>query len=559
MPTFSPGDRFHHFTVGRLLGRGFHSEVHEITHPHTGDRFALKTMHLSNVGDARMVRRALAEAKGTYSIDHANVVKVLDLNCEENGLVWMRAELLAGETLAELLGRLGYLSPLFAISTAIEAAHGLQAAHEAQIIHRDVKPANLFYVRVAPSIKVIDFSIAKIFPEGLQTTMGRAGMGTPAFMAPEQLEGAFPTPAFDVYALGMTLWQMLAGRHPFHDVLNHSRELFRKQFSEMPPLLSDVARLPAEIDHVVRRAVAKDPVTRFHTMRDMAQALTDLRAFLEREASAGRVVLRAPPGEPPAPGDARSRRNYTPPTAMPRAEEPEPPPPARVVVSQPTLRDWPAPAGLGGTVPLGARGGLGGTVPLGRADMRTRAERATDVLPPLPASSPTPEPAVPATAAPATDMPTTVLSPARVRAAHRVPWSIVVITIALASLASIGLVVWQYARRPPTAPAPAVMPAPPSLPALQPPETQAPTPEPEAPPAPPPTSTPIDELTVHSATPPAPERPASAPATPRRPAPPAVTRPPPMPASSAVADSPPMPAAPPLSPRAPARAFDVDN
>src|SRR5580693_5900735 len=182
--TFKPGDRFQHYTVGRLLGTGFHGSVHEIVHDHTGEPFALKTMHLANVGDARKVRRALAEARGTYGIDHAGVVRVHDFNCEDNGLVWMRLELLQGETLAGLLARLGRLSPVFALSAGVEAADALHAAHEAGVIHRDVKPANLMYVTATRSLKVIDFSIARFFAEGLQTTAGRAGMGTPAFMPP---------------------------------------------------------------------------------------------------------------------------------------------------------------------------------------------------------------------------------------------------------------------------------------------------------------------------------------------------------------------------------------
>jgi serine/threonine-protein kinase len=461
--TFKPGDRFFHYTVGRLLGEGFHGEVYEITHTHTGARFALKTMHLKNVGDARMVCRALSEARGTYGIDHANVIKVHDLNCEQGGLVWMRTELLEGETIAELLGRLGRFSPLFALSVAIEAAHGLHAAHEAQIIHRDVKPANLFYVSATRTVKVIDFSIAKVFPEGLQTTMGRAGMGTPAFMPPEQLEGAVPNPAFDIYALGISLWQMLAGRHPFHDVLHQPSELLRKHFSEMPPLLSDVADLPAEVDRVVRRAVAKDPAERYRTMHEMAQAVAELRAWLEHEADAGRISLDAVPGEPAKPGDGRSRRDYTPPTSMPRPELPAPETARRVVLAAHVTPATAvrAPRALGGTLPLGGRTDLAGTVPLADPAATGPNNRAAipAASPPRPLAATASSPATTAAQARSPETPTSVTSPLPVRLPSRVPWRAVAIAVALAALVAVPLVVWGRARRVPETIAPAGMPS----------------------------------------------------------------------------------------------------
>lgn len=564
MRTFKPGDRFFHYAVGRLLGEGFHGAVYEITHAHTGDRFALKVMHLENVGNARMVRRALAEARGTYGIDHANVIKVLDLNCEDSGLVWMRTELLEGETIAELLARLGRLSPLFAISVAIDVAHGLHAAHEAQIIHRDVKPANLFYVRPTRTIKVIDFSIAKIFPEGLQTTMGRAGMGTPAYMSPEQLEGAVPMPAFDIYALGMTLWQMLAGRHPFHDALNHSKELFRKQFSEMPPLLSEVAHLPAKLDRVVRRAVAKDPTERYATMKDFAQDLAELRAWLEHEADAGRIVLRVPPGEPPIPGDARTRRDYTPPTALPRAEMPASTPDARVVVPEPAPVQQSTGSGLAGTVPLGEyRGGLGGTVPLDKSATRSRVERETSSIraPAAPQQSrATPSTSSASSPTPATrslETPTDVASSVPPRPPRRVPWPVVALAVIVTSAACIGLVAWLRTPRPHAAAAHAVAPSPSASAPPSPPAGDATVPSPRVEPAdegsttPPPSSASAQSRASASALPAMPQPRASA----ARGAPQTL----PEPTAAPTVTAAPAPPKPQEQPHAPGRVFGVEN
>src|SRR5208282_5455793 len=161
----------------------------------------------------------------------------------------------------DLLARQGRLSLPFALAAAIEAAFGLHAVHEAQIIHRDVKPSNLFYT-TGRAVKVLDLSLAKVFPEGLETTVGgrRLGLGTPAYSAPEQLEGLVrPDVRFDVYGLGITLWEMLAGQNPFAAALDDMTELIKRQLTVMPPLLADVAGLPPRVDAVVRRALTKDP------------------------------------------------------------------------------------------------------------------------------------------------------------------------------------------------------------------------------------------------------------------------------------------------------------
>ena len=160
MRTWKPGDSFYHFEVVRVLGAGHYGAVCEIRHRHTGDSFALKTMHVADCVNPGKTARALAAAKGNYRIEHRNVVRVLDLNCEADGMVWMRTELLSGYTLHELLARQGRLSLPFALSVVIEAAFGLHALHEAQIIHRDVKPSNLFYTE-GRAVKVIDLSFAK--------------------------------------------------------------------------------------------------------------------------------------------------------------------------------------------------------------------------------------------------------------------------------------------------------------------------------------------------------------------------------------------------------------
>ncbi|WP_155798642.1 serine/threonine-protein kinase, partial [Sorangium cellulosum] len=343
---FQPGQVFHQVEIVRFIGAGYSGEVYEARHRITGARCALKIMHLRDRKDARKAERSLAEAHGTFGIQHANVVDVFDIGCEADGTAWMLMEFLDGPTLTTILERQGRLSPLFALHVALEVAWGLDAAHENQIIHRDVKPDNIAFTADG-SVKVVDFSIAKVIPYEMRTTQRNVRLGTCAYMAPENLDGAEADARFDVYSLGLVLWEMIAGRHPFHDAFHDRTLLVRRQFFTDPEPLSEVTGLPDYVDEVIRRATAKQAATRYLTMAEMAQAMIALRSRLEKDEAEGRISLVVPPGEPPVPGRSRSRAVYRPPVTGPTLEVPRPEPSARVVVTSP------APAlGPGGTVPV---------------------------------------------------------------------------------------------------------------------------------------------------------------------------------------------------------------
>jgi serine/threonine-protein kinase len=357
------GDVLHQFKMVRTLGAGFHGEVWLAEHVHTGVPFAFKFMHLEDSKDAKKVRRALETAKGTYRIDHANVIKVHDLGCEPSGMVWLRMDYLEGKSVAELL-RQGALSLLVALDIAIEVAWGLAAAHELGIIHRDIKPDNVFMTRDGV-IVVLDFSIAKVISAGIRTTVRKTGMGTAPYMAPEHLGGAHPDARFDIYALGIMLWELIAGHHPFYDVLRDTEALIRRQLHVDPAPLSVVAQLPAEVDEIIRRATAKDPAARYGTIVEMAQAMTRLKAWLLAEMGAQRLVLTKRRGEPTV-NSPRGRKAYQR-DAAPDATPAPPLPSQRVVVL--------APASLPQTLPLPEAVGPGGTLPFGASVLAIAAQQ----------------------------------------------------------------------------------------------------------------------------------------------------------------------------------------
>jgi serine/threonine-protein kinase len=297
-PLFEPGHVFRSYQVEEFIAEGAHGEVYAARSLVTGQLVALKVTRLVHRSDASKIERLLAAARGAYAIRHPNVAEVHDLGCDDDGTVYLVGELLQGGTIERVL-RWGWCSAVFALSVGIEAAKGLAASHLAMVVHRDVKPSNLFVVTLGPrrtAIKVLDFSLAKAFQEN-------AGLGTLSYMGPEQLAGAAPHPTMDVHGLGMTLYEMLAGRHPWHEVLADRAALVDKQRNAMPPLLSEVTGLPARIDAVIFRALAKDPAARYRTMAEMAVALFELRAWLVQEHRAGNLFLRVPGDEPAAPGE----------------------------------------------------------------------------------------------------------------------------------------------------------------------------------------------------------------------------------------------------------------
>lgn len=350
MLTFNPGDVFGQLEIQAFLGCGLHGEVFAARHLHTDETFALKVTHLSDRHNANAVRRALMAARGTYAVDHANVVKVYDLGCEDDGMVWIRMELLQGCTISALLAWQGRLSPKMALSVAYEAAWALAATHEAQIVHRDVKPSNLFLVDLGSrtTIKLLDFSVAKVLPFSLATTIGRHGLGSPGYVPGEQIYGAPAHPCFDVYGLGMTLWHMLAGFHPWQADLDDMGAIIQRHLRDMPPSLADVAGLPGPIDDLVRGALLKDPAARYPSMTAFARAIDGARAWLAAEEQAGRIRISSVRGEPAPPSGARVRA-YAAPHAV-AATPPRPAPSERVMLAVDEPDDTAA------TIPLGQSG-----------------------------------------------------------------------------------------------------------------------------------------------------------------------------------------------------------
>ncbi len=269
------------YVVEGVLGRGSMGTVYRARHRALGRPVAIKHLHAALVSDAAVVKRFLQEATLVNTINHPHIVEVFDF-VEGPDLVYAVMELLEGETLSARLAR----QPLpFASSLRIATRLGqaLVAAHSVSVVHRDVKPDNVFLcARADPDwVKVLDFGIAKRMagagPRVVETQLGDV-LGTPRYMSPEQAAGLDVDARTDIYSFGTLLFELLTGAPPFDAAVYG--QLAADVITRPPPPLSPTTRLDEPIPEVLRRLVmaclAKQPGERPQTMREVVAQLEAL-------------------------------------------------------------------------------------------------------------------------------------------------------------------------------------------------------------------------------------------------------------------------------------------
>lgn len=286
------------FRVLRLLGRGGMGEVYEALDNELGELVALKTIRTTHATLPSSIERFRQEVRLARRVVHPNVCRVLEFGRHQvEGAVpvyFLTMELLRGEPLSRYLRRQGRLSPLESVAIARQICAGLSAIHAQGVLHRDIKPSNVMLCSgpgdadaqgTAPRRAVLlDFGIARSLE--LQTTgpSNRALIGTPDYMAPEQLQAQGLTPVTDIYALGMVLFELLTGELPFAEDPTLTRALKRLQGN--PPVVSrNLPELPPKLARLVQRCLAVAPAERPQS----AAALLDELTALEQELSAPSV------------------------------------------------------------------------------------------------------------------------------------------------------------------------------------------------------------------------------------------------------------------------------
>ncbi len=253
------------FRVGELLGAGGMGRVYAATQLSPARPVALKL--LPPDANPELVRRFLREADALARVTHPNVVRLFDAgeaNVDGRRQLWIAMERLSGRTLAELLQAEGRLDIARALAFTRDAARALREAHAVGVVHRDLKPGNLFVVRTedGESLRVLDFGVAKVRAEGEdQLTVAGTLIGSPRYTSPEQLGDGEVDGRADLYALGIVLHEMIAGAPPFAHG-DAMRTLVAQLRDPPPPLRSLREDVPEGVEALVLRLLAKDPADR---------------------------------------------------------------------------------------------------------------------------------------------------------------------------------------------------------------------------------------------------------------------------------------------------------
>ena len=266
------------YLIEDKIGGGGMGVVYRAKHQVIARDVAIKFLHQRYTRDPTSRKRFLGEARAANQINHENIIDITDFGETDDGLVYLVMEYLQGRSLDhEIAGR--PMGAARALRIAIQIAAGLARAHELDVIHRDVKPGNVFLLRKRAdneSIKLLDFGIAR-FERELRITDRGTLLGTPEYIAPEQIRNGEVSAHTDLYALGCVLFEMLVGQPPFR---GNMTEVLVKQMRDTPPAPSTlVPGLPPELDVLVLKMLEKEPRGRH---RDAFHLVEELHAQLER-------------------------------------------------------------------------------------------------------------------------------------------------------------------------------------------------------------------------------------------------------------------------------------
>ncbi|HUS33564.1 MAG TPA: serine/threonine-protein kinase [Kofleriaceae bacterium] len=297
------------YVLVEALGEGGMGAVYRAVHPDIGAEVAIKVLHASPTARAQDFLR---EAQAVNRVRHESLIKIIDTGYLSDRRPYLVMELLDGISLSDVVGKLSF--PL-ACYVAAEALDALDAVHRESVVHRDLKPPNIFLARDG-RVVVLDFGIAKLVERGSQATQSANLVGTPEYMAPEQIRAQPLDRRTDIYAMGVLLYETITGRRPFAAQATFDMLL---QHLERPPTSPRdyLPSLPNNIAEIILRALEKEPSRRYQTAAEMADALRaalasgdqrdDLAAYVDANARAARPVPLPTPSTPKAPATTPMR------------------------------------------------------------------------------------------------------------------------------------------------------------------------------------------------------------------------------------------------------------
>ena len=277
----SPGATISHYRIIEKIGAGGMGVVYKAEDTKLKRHVALKFLppHLTQDPDAK--RRFVHEAQSASAIEHSNICTIYEIDETDDGQMFISMACYEGETLRTRLAR-GALSVDDALDVAAQVAQGLREAHQKNIVHRDIKPANLI-ITPQGQVKIMDFGLAKLAGRTRLTRTGTA-MGTVAYMSPEQARGEDVDQRSDVWALGVVLYEMLAGKLPFEG--DYEQATIYSILNEEPERIGGLRpEVSGDLERIVTKALQKDPSGRYESADALAADLGKLRVGAPVEIS----------------------------------------------------------------------------------------------------------------------------------------------------------------------------------------------------------------------------------------------------------------------------------
>ncbi|HRG97881.1 MAG TPA: serine/threonine-protein kinase, partial [Polyangiaceae bacterium] len=297
------------YRVGSLLGQGAMGAVYDGVQEALGRAVAIKVLHAAH-GQLRQDQftRFQREARAAAALGHANIIQITDFQWQPGEPPFLVMEKLVGQSLGDAIQR-GRLRPQRVAFIASQVLSALAAAHAAGIVHRDIKPDNVFLTvmsMVNDIVKVLDFGVAKLLDEA-PLTMAGAMVGSPAYMPPEQALGAGVDARADLYAVGATMYHALSGRLPIQ--ASDVGEFLARLEQPVTPLSQLVEGIDPGLEQLVARAMSKRPEARFASADEMRLAL---RPWAQPHGSSSQELLAHVPSRASAPPDPRATGSHAP-------------------------------------------------------------------------------------------------------------------------------------------------------------------------------------------------------------------------------------------------------
>ncbi|HRG99782.1 MAG TPA: serine/threonine-protein kinase [Polyangiaceae bacterium] len=300
------------YELVREIGKGGMGVVYEAMHTRLNQRVALKFLLPADLNDHEALARFEREARASAALTSPHIVRVVDVGKTAHGLPFIVMEFLEGHDLAQRLKQSGPVEPTDLVDLIIQACAAMAEAHGAGIVHRDLKPSNLFMAEQTNGrsiVKVMDFGISKITAENDELTTTQTMLGTPQYMAPEQvLSSRAIDHRADIWSLGVVLYRALTGRYPFRG--DNAAQMAVAIATTQPEDIREVdPTLPRELADVVMKTLSRDPAARYQDMASLAEALAPFGTRGAQSASFRAWTARSRSGpqprvEPPRPSAA---------------------------------------------------------------------------------------------------------------------------------------------------------------------------------------------------------------------------------------------------------------